>query len=174
MQPGSLRKVSGGWGYRLDVGIEAESGGRRQVAQQGFATKREAQVTFEDVIARLRGGAVLRRTQMAVGEFLDQWLEGERVNLRQSTWYSYEVGCSESSRTSGDEASEPDASDGPAVARGAARVGWQRPSPARSEDGTQHACRASPSADDDAPPEAKAGEFAGLDAFVGRRARDAE
>jgi integrase len=91
MQRGSLRKVSGGWGYRLDIGIDADSGGRRQVAQQGFATKREAQVALEDVIAKLRDGAVPRRTQMTVGEFLDQWLEGERVNLRQSTWYSYEV-----------------------------------------------------------------------------------
>lgn len=39
---------------------------------------------------RMRAGIVPNADRITVGRFLDDWLDGMRINVRPSTWYSYE------------------------------------------------------------------------------------
>ncbi len=50
MARGSVTRRSDGWCIRLDVGVDLETGKRRQVSRQGFRTKREAQAVLNDLL----------------------------------------------------------------------------------------------------------------------------
>jgi hypothetical protein len=50
MARGSVTRRSDGWCIRLDVGVDPETGKRRQVSRQGFRTKREAQAVLNDLL----------------------------------------------------------------------------------------------------------------------------
>ena len=63
MARGSVFRKDGGWAYRVDAGFHADSGKRRQLLRQGFATKRAAeQALAEAVGVSTRGMAVSRST----------------------------------------------------------------------------------------------------------------
>lgn len=93
MARGSVSRRSGGWCFRLDAGPEAVSGRRRQISRQGFATKREAVAALSTALegvnstrpeAVVAGGVALR-------DYLAEWLEGQRHDLRASTLQSYRI-----------------------------------------------------------------------------------
>src|SRR5450432_461667 len=50
---GSVFRRSGGWCFRLDAGVHAASGHRRQISRQGFATKRDAVVALNNALSEL-------------------------------------------------------------------------------------------------------------------------
>jgi integrase len=89
---GSVKRRSGGWAFRVDVGVDPATGRRCQVSKQGFATKRAAQEAMAEVV-RLRR-PVPRRTALAtwsVREYLDQWLAGEAARVSPATLRTYRV-----------------------------------------------------------------------------------
>jgi hypothetical protein len=67
---------SDGWCIRLDVGVDPETGKRRQVSRQGFRTKREAQAVLNDLLLEREA---VRRPEVSVfgptvGEYLEERL----------------------------------------------------------------------------------------------------
>lgn len=58
--------------------------------QGGFSSEREANAALTDAMARLDRGVYVDRSKLAVGHYLDQWLEG-RVNLRPASVIVYRV-----------------------------------------------------------------------------------
>ncbi len=91
MARGSVTRRSDGWCIRLDVGVDPETGKRRQVSRQGFRTKREAQAVLNDLLLEREA---VRRPEVSVfgpttGEYLEEWLARARVSVRDSTWAAY-------------------------------------------------------------------------------------
>jgi len=87
MARGSLYRRNGSWCFRVDVGVDGESGRRRQRSRQGFRTKREAGLALADALHDASRSTSRSGTSLA--EFLDGWLEGEAVLVRPSTLHSY-------------------------------------------------------------------------------------
>lgn len=86
-----MTRRSDGWCIRLDVGVDPETGKRRQVSRQGFRTKREAQAVLNDLLLERE---LVRRPEVSVfgptvGEYLEEWLAHARVSVRESTWAAY-------------------------------------------------------------------------------------
>ena len=77
--------------YRVDLGPDPATGKRRQQLRQGFRTKREAEAALEKVLAAVREGTVTTRSSMTVGEYLGEWIAGQRQRLRATTLESYEI-----------------------------------------------------------------------------------
>ena len=91
MARGSVTRRSDGWCIRLDVGVDPETGKRRQVSRQGFRTKREAQAALNDLLLERE---LVRRPEVSVfgptvGEYLEEWLARARLSVRESTWAAY-------------------------------------------------------------------------------------
>lgn len=86
-----MTRRSDGWCIRLDVGVDPETGKRRQVSRQGFRTKREAQAVLNDLLLERE---LVRQPDVAVfgptvGEYLEDWLARARLLVRESTWAAY-------------------------------------------------------------------------------------
>ncbi len=91
MAHGSIRRLDGGWGYRVDLGNDPATGKRRQASKQGFRTRNEAEVAMQELLSEARDGVVANRSGQTLGTFLDEWLLLQRDRLRPSTLYSYDV-----------------------------------------------------------------------------------
>ncbi|HET9602231.1 MAG TPA: Arm DNA-binding domain-containing protein, partial [Acidimicrobiales bacterium] len=91
MARGSVRRRSGGWSYRVDIGGDPASGERRQVSRQGFTTKRAAEAAMQAVLQSIGDGTVVQRSKTTVAEFLDDWLAAQRHRLRPTTLASYDT-----------------------------------------------------------------------------------
>ena len=73
-----MSRRSGGWCFRLDAGVDAATGRRRQISRQGFATKRETVAALNQALSdvnattpeTLAGGGVTLR------DYLANWLAG--------------------------------------------------------------------------------------------------
>lgn len=92
MARGSVRKLDGGWGFRIGLGPDPSTGRRRQVSKQGFRTKKEAENALRDVTSPMRDGIVPLRSGRELGDFLSEWLELQADRLRPTTWRSYSMG----------------------------------------------------------------------------------
>jgi integrase len=86
---GSVRRLDGGWGYRVDAGPDPETGRRRQVSKQGFATKREAQAELNAILSQIECGIVTQRSSASLGDYLDEWLPTQKQHVRSTTLHSY-------------------------------------------------------------------------------------
>jgi integrase len=91
MARGSVTKRNGAWGFRVDAGLDPETGSRRQIRRQGFRTKRQAEAALAELQKTVNDGAVVLATGMRLGDFLDEWLAGQRSRLRPSSHYSYVI-----------------------------------------------------------------------------------
>ena len=91
MARGSVAKRNGSWGFRVDAGLDPETGSRRQIRRQGFPTKRQAEAALAELQKTVNDGAVVLATGMRLGDFLDEWLAGQRSRLRPSSHYSYAI-----------------------------------------------------------------------------------
>ncbi|MCU1400091.1 MAG: integrase family protein, partial [Acidimicrobiales bacterium] len=89
MARGSVRRLSGGWGYRIDLGADPATGKRRQVSKQGFRTKGLAEAALRAVTGDIDDGTVAPRTTRTLGDFLDEWLLLQKDRLRPTTLHSY-------------------------------------------------------------------------------------
>jgi integrase len=88
---GSVFKRSGAWAFRIDAGFHPETGKRRQVLRQGFATKKAAEAALAEVLQAAQLNTVVAKSTMRLGEYLEEWLAGQRSRLRETTFNSYEI-----------------------------------------------------------------------------------
>ena len=89
MARGSVFKRHGGWGYKVEAGLNPETGKRRQIKRQGFRTKREAEKALSEVQRTVFDGTVVANSNMRLDDFLDEWLVGQETRLRPSSHHSY-------------------------------------------------------------------------------------
>jgi hypothetical protein len=68
----SLRRLDGGWRYRIDLGPDPASGQRRQVSKQSFRTRKEAEVALRDLTSAIRDGVVPTRDARTLGSLAPQ------------------------------------------------------------------------------------------------------
>jgi integrase len=90
MARGRVYRKDNRWAYRVDAGVHADSGKRRQLGRQGFATKRAAETALAEAIGEVNRGMAVSRSSMTVGEYLQQWIETARPSLRPTTARGYE------------------------------------------------------------------------------------
>ena len=91
MARGSIFRRHGGYALRVDLGPDPATGKRRQYYKQGFPTKRAAEAALDQVLTDVREGTAVGRQSMSVAAYLDDWLDGQRQRLKETTWSSYEV-----------------------------------------------------------------------------------
>jgi integrase len=91
MARGSVFRRSGRWAYRVDAGFQPDTGKRRQMLKQGFATKKEAEVALAEAIRDVSRGSAVSKSSIKVDDFLNDWLLTVKSRLRPTTWYSYEM-----------------------------------------------------------------------------------
>lgn len=89
MARGSVLRRSGRWAYRVDTGFHPETGKRRQMLKQGFATKKEAEAALAEALRDRATGTAVARSTIRVEEFLTEWLETARSKLRPTTHHNY-------------------------------------------------------------------------------------
>lgn len=71
---GSMKKEANGtWSFVVDV---PGGGKRRQIRRRGFATRREAQSTLNEVLADLQRSTFVERASVTVREYLTDWMDG--------------------------------------------------------------------------------------------------
>lgn len=71
---GSIKKEANGtWSFVVDV---PGGGKRRQIRRRGFATRREAQSTLNEVLADLQRSMFVERASVTVREYLTEWMDG--------------------------------------------------------------------------------------------------
>lgn len=74
---GHIRKRSkGSWGLWVDLGRDPQTGQRRQQTATVRGTKKDAERELRVLITRLETGACVNPTKLAVGQYLEQWLQG--------------------------------------------------------------------------------------------------
>ena len=89
MARGSVRKLDGGWGYRIDLGPDTATGKRRQVSKQGYTTKRDAEAALRELTQSVDSGTLAKRSTRTLGDYLDEWHALQEDRLRATTWHSY-------------------------------------------------------------------------------------
>ena len=91
MSRGSIFKKDERWAFRVDAGVNPETGKRRQMLRQGFGTKREAEKALAAAQQSVEQGSVVSKSSMKVDAFLDEWLASQKGRLKASTHHSYVV-----------------------------------------------------------------------------------
>src|SRR6056297_3636207 len=91
MARGSVFKRHGGWGFKVEAGLNPDTGKRRQIRRQGFRTKKEAEKALSDLLQTVYDGAVVSTSSMRLDDFLDDWLSGQESRLRPSSHHSYVI-----------------------------------------------------------------------------------
>jgi integrase len=98
---GSVYRRSGSWAFRVDAGFHPESGKRRQILRQGFATKKQAEAALNDAVQSVAKNAIVAKSSQRLGEYLDDWLVSQRARLRETTLRSYEIAIQRIARSLG-------------------------------------------------------------------------
>lgn len=90
MARGHIRKRGSRWSVVVYMPPDGE-GKRRYRWHSGFETKDEAQRALTEILHSLQTGSHVEPSSETLAAFLRQWLDGERVQLRPSTWTSYRM-----------------------------------------------------------------------------------
>ena len=90
MARGSVFRRSGGWAFRVDAGFHGDSGKRRQVLRQGFATKRAAEAALAEMVGDATRGMAVSSSTMKLGAYLDEWFVTAKQSLRATTAHGYQ------------------------------------------------------------------------------------
>jgi integrase len=88
---GRVHRRGKGWAFVVDVGIDPVTGKRRQRTKGGFPTRKAAEAAMREVLNSVDEGSYVSRSTLKVGEYLRQWLETMRAQVRESTWYGYRI-----------------------------------------------------------------------------------
>ena len=71
--------------------LDPATGKPRQRSKGGYRTKRECQAALNDALSTVRTGTFVEASKRTTGSFLrDEWLPTMRLNVRPSTWVSYQ------------------------------------------------------------------------------------
>jgi hypothetical protein len=90
MARGSIFRKDGRWAFRVDAGFHADSGKRRQVLRQGFATKRAAEAALADMVGDAARGTAVSTSTTKLGAYLDDWFATAKQSLRPTTAHGYQ------------------------------------------------------------------------------------
>lgn len=91
MARGSVRKKDNSYGYRIELGADPVTGTRRQIAKQGFKNKKTAERALEEHLAQVNAGIHVEKSKMTTAEYLEQWLDNQKLRLKPTTWASYKT-----------------------------------------------------------------------------------
>jgi hypothetical protein len=83
-------RKDGTWAFRVDAGFHADSGKRRQLLRQGFATKRAAEAALADMVGDASRGTAVSSSTMKLGAYLDEWFLTAKQSLRPTTAHGYQ------------------------------------------------------------------------------------
>jgi hypothetical protein len=83
-------RKNGAWAFRVDAGFHADSGKRRQVLRQGFATKRAAEAALAETVGDATRGMAVSTSTIKLGEYLDEWFATAKQSLRPTTAHGYQ------------------------------------------------------------------------------------
>jgi integrase len=86
---GTVERYGRGWRYRAQVGVDPATGRRRWATKGGFATQKAARTALHTVLSDADDGLVVKRSRLTLGEYLDEWLAGARVDLKPTTIAAY-------------------------------------------------------------------------------------
>ena len=89
MARGSVFRKDGAWAYRVDAGFHADTGKRRQLLRQGFATKRAAEQALAEAVGASTRGMAVSRSTIKLDDYLDEWFATARQSLRPTTARGY-------------------------------------------------------------------------------------
>ncbi len=89
---GHVRKRGNSWCVVADVGRDPVTGKRRQQWQSGFRTRKDAERSLTETLARLERGTFVDHSRETVADFLNEWLVAiEARGLRPATLSSYRM-----------------------------------------------------------------------------------
>lgn len=86
---GSVVKRGSTWSIVFDTGRD-ETGKRKQKWIGGYRTKREAQAALAEQVNAVEQGSFVAPANQSVAEFLAEWGDQKKLQVRPSTWRSYE------------------------------------------------------------------------------------
>jgi hypothetical protein len=87
---GSIRRRGRTYTWYLFV-LDPATGKPRQRSKGGYRTKRDCQAALNDALTTVRTGTFVEASKRTTGSFLrDEWLPAMRLNVRPSTWASYQ------------------------------------------------------------------------------------
>ena len=75
------------WAFAIDIG--SIGGARKRISQSGFNTKREAVAKMSEIQSAVQRDEFVTPSLLIVGEYLEDWLDNRRSQLKPSTWRSY-------------------------------------------------------------------------------------
>lgn len=87
----SCSKPHGSWYFIVDAGVDPASKKRRQVKRGRYKTRDEAEQAMTEELRALDAGTWVDDKRVTLGEYLDQWLSGLRVEVRTMTGYRRHV-----------------------------------------------------------------------------------
>jgi integrase len=85
----SCKKDHGTWSYRLDAGIDAETGKRRRPSGSGYQTREQAEDALTKKVAEVNAGIWTDDRSVTVGEYLERWLDRKTTSLKATTIDAY-------------------------------------------------------------------------------------
>ncbi len=85
---GRVYRKGSGWAFRVDVA--APGAARKQVAKQGFPTKRAAQQALDELKVAVGAGTWVAPSRITLAEYADSWIAAQEVRgLRPTTRADY-------------------------------------------------------------------------------------
>lgn len=91
MARGSINKRNNSYVYRIDLGVDPATGKRRQISRQGFKNKKAVERALAEHLEQLRSGTHVDQSKMTTAEYLEQWLDNQKLRLKPTTWASYKT-----------------------------------------------------------------------------------
>jgi hypothetical protein len=89
---GSMRKRGRTYTWYLFV-LDPATGKPGQRSKGGYRTKRECQAALNEALSTVRTGTFVEASKRTTVSFLrDEWLPAMRLNVRPSTWATYQGG----------------------------------------------------------------------------------
>lgn len=87
---GHIRKRGSGYQIIVDLGRDPLTGKRKQKAQGGFKTKKEAEKALAELIIKIEKGEYFDSQKISMKEYLEKWLEIKKPLLKPTTYLFYE------------------------------------------------------------------------------------
>lgn len=87
---GHVRKRGNKWAVVYDEGRD-ENGKRIQRWQSGYKTRRDAERGLTEILGRLEQGSYAQPSSKTVADFLAEWLEAIKGQVRPTTLSSYRM-----------------------------------------------------------------------------------
>jgi integrase len=89
---GYIRKRGKKYSYTVDIGIDPQTGKRKQKTKSGFATKKEAQAALTEILAKLNDNEYVEPSKILLKDFLLDWLDNSaKQKLRTSTYENHRI-----------------------------------------------------------------------------------